>query len=222
MHRIIDLTLPLRQGRRGVDWEPATTLEREGWNTRMLHLYSHSGTHMDAQVHFGAGQETIDQHTPERCMGPAWVVRLGEVRPEQQHFVADLGPVAERLQRGESLLLQSGWSRHVDEPALFRDQLPRVSEELALWCVERGVKLLGVEAPSVAAVHDLDEVTRIHRVLLEGGVTIVEGLVNLEQLTGEKVYFAALPLPVAGGDGCPCRAFAIEGEPGTGFIQLPL
>ena len=222
MHRVIDLTLPLRRGRRGVDWEPATTLEREGWNTRTLHLYSHAGTHMDAQVHFGAGSETIDRHTLERCMGPAWVVRLGEVRLEQLHLVADLGPVAERFQPGESLLLQSGWSRHVDDPELFRDQLPRVSEELAVWCVERGVKLLGVEAPSVAAVQDLEEVTRIHRILLEGGVTIVEGLVNLEQLTAEKVFFAALPLPIEGGDGSPCRAFAIEAEPGASFIQLPL
>jgi arylformamidase len=221
-HRIIDLTQPLRRGMRGVDWEPATTLECEGWNTRTLHLYSHAGTHMDAQAHFGAGPETIDLHTPERCMGPAWVVRLGEVRPEQVHQVADLGEFGERFRPGESLLLHTGWSRHADDPALYRDRLPRVGEELARWCVERGVKLLGVEPPSVAKVGDLAEVTRIHRILLEGGVTIVEGLANLDQLAQEKVYFAALPLPIHEGDGSPCRAFAIEGEPGAGFIHLPL
>jgi kynurenine formamidase len=48
--------------------------------------------------------------------------------------------------------------------------------------------------------------------LLGGGVTIVEGLANLDQLREPKVWFAALPLKIEGGDGCPCRAFAQEGN----------
>lgn len=208
--RIIDLTQTLQPGMRGVAINPAKTLARDGWNAATLHLYSHAATHMDAQWHFEAGPETIDQHTPERCIGPAWVIRLCNVAPNQLHEVADLGDVADKLQPGESLLLHSGWSRHVDDPAIYRDGLPRISEELARWCVERSVKLLGVEAPSVADVNDLEEVTRIHRILLSGGVTIVEGLMNLDQITHSKVLFVALPLKIANGDGCPCRALAIE------------
>ncbi|MEO6786630.1 MAG: cyclase family protein [Chthoniobacteraceae bacterium] len=222
MNRIIDLTQTMRPGMRGVDWEQAKTVERDGWNARTLHLYSHAGTHMDATTHFGAGDETIDQHTPERCMGPAWVVRLGEVKPKQLHEVADLGDIAERFQKGDSLLLHSAWSRHATDMALCRDQLPRISEGLARWCVEKGVKLLGVEPPSVADVTNPEELTLIHKILLSGGVTIVEGLTNLDALTNEKVFFAALPLKIEGGDGCPCRAFAIEGEAGADSIQLPL
>ena len=60
MPRLIDLSQTLRAGMRGVTWETAATLEREGWNARTLHLYSHAGTHMDAQAHFAAGPETID------------------------------------------------------------------------------------------------------------------------------------------------------------------
>lgn len=222
MSRIIDLTLTLREGMRGVAFETAKTVERDGWNARTLHLYSHAGTHMDARTHFAAGPETIDQHTPERCMGSAWVVRLGEVKTKQLHEVADLGDIAAKFQPGESLLLHSDWSRHVENPALYRDQFPRISEALARWCVEKRVKLLGVEPPSVADVTNLEELTRIHKILLGGGVTIVEGLTNLDALTQEKVFFGALPLRIAGGDGCPCRAFAIEGEPGANCIQLPL
>jgi kynurenine formamidase len=77
--------------------------------------------------------------------------------------------------------------------------------------VEHRVKLLGVEAPSVADVNNLPEVTRIHEILLGGGVTIVEGLAHLDKLSQDRVLFAALPLPLAGGDGSPVRAFAIEG-----------
>jgi arylformamidase len=124
-----------------------------------------------------------------------------------------LGDTARRFARGESLLLRTGWSRYVDRPEIYRDGLPRVADDLAAWCVQAGVKLLGVEAPSIADVNNLEEVTRIHRILLSGGVTIVEGLTNLESLTQERVLFGALPLKIEGGDGCPCRAFAIEGGP---------
>ena len=69
--------------------------------------------------------------------------------------------------------------------------------------------MLGVEAPSVADVNNLEELTEIHRILLEGDVIIVEGLANLDRIEQEQFLFAALPLKVRGGDGAPCRAFAI-------------
>lgn len=213
MDGIVDLTLPLRPGQRGVACEPRFQLERDGWNAATWQLYSHAGTHMDAQIHFGAGPGTIDTHAPERCMGPAWVIRLPGVGPSHLHTVADLGPVADRFVTGESLLLATGWSRHVDDPGLYRDRLPRIGEDLARWCVARRVKLLGVEPPSVANVHDRAEVTRIHQILLAGGVTIVEGLTRLDRLVRERVFLLALPLPLAGGDGCPVRAIAWDAPP---------
>lgn len=205
---IIDLTMPMRPGMRGVDHEPARTLERDGWNARTLHLYSHAGTHMDAQTHFGAGEETIDVLPLERCVGPAWVVRLPDLDPGALLGVGDLGAVATQLAPGDSLLFHTGWSRHLDDEAVYRDGLPRISEELALWCVERGVKMIGVEPPSIADVNDLAEVTRIHRILLGARITIVEGLCNLDRIPGERCTFGAFPLRIAGGDGCPCRAVA--------------
>lgn len=196
---------------RGVETEPKFTVEKDGWNAATWHLYSHSGTHMDAQIHFGAGPETIDQHKPARCMGPAWVVRLPSTKPKDVHSVADLGRVAEKFRPGENLLLHTGWNRHVDNAETYRDGLPRIGEELARWCVDKQVNILGVEPPSVADVTNLPEVTLIHKILLGGGITIVEGLTNLENLSQDHVFFAALPLRLAGGDGCPVRAFAVEG-----------
>lgn len=211
MPRLIDLTLPLRPGQRGVAAEPARTLAVDGWNAATWHLYSHAGTHMDAQLHFGAGPETIDTKPLTQCLGPAWVVNLTPTPPHALLTVADLGSVAAKFSPGESLLLRTDWHRHVDDPALYRDGLPRIGEELARWCVTQRVRLLGVEPPSIADVNNLPEVTLIHHILLGGGVTIVEGLAHLDQLTQEKVLFAALPLKLAAGDGAPVRAFAIEG-----------
>jgi kynurenine formamidase len=209
--RLIDLTLPLTPGQRGVATEPKFTVERDGWNAATWHLYSHAGTHMDAQIHFAAGAETIDTKPLARCLGPAWVVNLTPVAPHTLLTVDHLGKVATEFKSGESLLLRTDWHKYVDNPATYRDGLPRIGEELARWCVAHRVKMLGVEPPSIADVNNLPEVTRIHKILLAGHVTIVEGLAFLDQLTQPRVLFAALPLKLAGGDGCPVRAFAMEG-----------
>ena len=212
MARIIDLTLTVRPGMRGVEFEPLHTVAEHGWNSRMLHLYSHSGTHMDAPLHFAAGDGTVDRIPLDHCLGPAWVADLAGIEPQALITVAHLGPVAKKVRPGDGLLLKTGWSAPRRPAAVLPRQFPRVSRELAEWCVERRVRLLGVEPPSVADVNNLDEVTAIHRILLGGGVVIVEGLTNLEALRQERVFFGAMPLKIEGGDGSPCRAFALEGD----------
>jgi kynurenine formamidase len=208
--RIIDLTLTLRPGMRGVACEPKFNFKEHGWNAQTLHLYSHCGTHMDAPTHAEAGDRTIDEVPLSQCMGPAWLVKLDGIAPRTLITVADLGGIAKRFAPGESLILRTGWSAFIDDEK-WRDKLPRVSLELARWCVEHRVKLLGVEPPSVADVNDLPELIRIHQTLLSGGVLLVEGLTNLGAISQERVFFAALPLKPLRGDGSPVRAFAIEG-----------
>jgi len=205
---LIDLTLTLKPDMRGVEWEPARTLEADGWNARTLHLYSHCGTHMDAPWHFGCSESFIDETPLERCLTKAHVVRLPDTQPRELLTVSHLGDLANSFPAGDSLLLHTGWSSFVEDDQRYRLELPRISEELAHWCVENKVAVLGVEPPSVADVANLPEVTLIHQILLGGDVTIVEGLTNLDQLPDHPVLFGAMPLKIEQGDGCPCRAFA--------------
>jgi kynurenine formamidase len=164
---------------------------------------------MDAPLHFGCGDEaTIDQTPLETCLTTAHVARMIDLAPSSLLEVENLGEIANDLRPGESLLLHTNWSAHVGNKLMYRDQLPRVSEKLAQWCVDSGVAILGVEPPSVANVLDIEEVTRIHEILLGGGVTIVEGLTNLDLLPDRPFIFGAMPLKVLSGDGAPCRAFA--------------
>ncbi len=203
---IIDLTLTLHEGIDGVDFEQKFTVARAGWNARTWHLYSHIGTHMDSPFHFEASNQTIDQIPLSQCRGRARIVRLTNVASQALIEVKDLGKVADDFQPGDSLLIQTLWSQYFGKPT-FRDELPRISAELARWCVDRGVRMLGVEAPSVADVNNLREVTEVHRILLGGNVIIVEGLTNLDQVLDDVVDFWAMPLKLEAGDGSPCRAF---------------
>ncbi len=207
MSRIVDLTLTLRSGMRGVKFETARTLEQDGWNAKTLELYSHCGTHMDAPIHFGAGNGTIDALPLERCMADAWVVDPAHIGPRVKIRPEDLGEAAEKVRPGEGLLIRTGWSRYVED-ARYRDELPGISRDLARWCAEKRVGILGVEPPSVADVSDREELAAVHGILFNAGIVIVEGLANLESITESRVFFMAFPLKVFQGDGAPARALA--------------
>lgn len=209
MQRIIDLSLTLEHGMHGVEIEQVTAMERDGWNASTYHLYSHTGTHMDAPVHYEVNGTTIDQIGLERCMGPAWVVDCSDVEPREFITIGHLGVMEERIQPGDIVLIRTGWSRYAGMPR-YRDELPRISHDLAVWFAKRQISLLGIEPPAVADVHDLDEVREIHTILLEAGIIIVEGLANLDKIRRTRVQFMALPLKIKGGDGSPVRALAIE------------
>ncbi len=209
MSRIIDLTLTLSDGDRGVSISPARRLETDGWNATTLSLYSHCGTHMDAPVHFGVTDQTIDQLPVEKFIGPAWVARIAEAEPRQLIEPHHIGDVADKLQSDDSLLIHTGWSRHYRSP-VYRDELPRISENLARWCVDRKVRMLGIEQPSVADVNNTEELALIHGILLGSGIIIIEGLANLDRITRDEVTLVALPLKITGGDGAPARVLALE------------
>lgn len=211
MSRVIDLTLPLASGDTGVKIETARRLETDGWNAATLSLYSHCGTHIDAPVHFGVGDQTIDTIPAENFIGPAWVA---DVRPIESRALIKpehLGDIADQFKPGDSLLICTGWSDYYGQEK-YRNELPRVSLDLVLWCVDKKVKMLGVEPPSVADVNDIEELTSIHQTLFKGGVIVVEGLANLTSLSMSRVTFIALPLKIINGDGAPARAIAIEDD----------
>jgi len=208
---IIDLTLTLDDSIRGFARRPKDRVETEGWNSSMLEIYSHAGTHMDAPVHFGVGTATIDAIPVMRFLSTAWLVDVSDaVSPGSLIEVMHLKSVVDKVQPGQSVLLRTDWSRHLSEPEKYRSSLPRISTELARWFAGKAINLVGVEQPSVADVNNLEEVTRIHRILLEAGTLIVEGLGSLKQLPSDRPFtFGAFPLKIEASDGSPCRAFAI-------------
>lgn len=207
--KIIDLTQSINTEMSGVSIETAKTISKDGWNASTLHLYSHSGTHMDAPLHFDVNKQTIDQIPVHRLISEAWVVDLRKIKAHQEIKIKHLGAIAENFEKGQSILLHTGWSkkRGTDD---YRNRLPRISDELAFWMSVKGVNILGVEPPSVADVNNIEEVTTIHTILMEGDVIIVEGLTNLEAISKSKVTLIALPLKVENGDGAPARIIVVE------------
>lgn len=205
----IDLTRVIADGDAGVKIGIAKTINKDGWNATTLQLYSHSGTHMDAPKHFDVSEETIDQIPVSKFISKAWVVDVTQIGSSGLISVKDVEHLSNKISAGDSLLFKSGWSQFFGT-AKFRDELPRVSKELAEWFGIKKIHMIGVEPPSVADVNSIKEVTEIHEVLMKNDVIIIEGLVNLEKIKKEFVTLIALPLKIKNGDGAPARVIAIE------------
>ncbi len=209
MNNVVDLTVTYTNDLNGFSKETAKTIQKDGWNASTLTFYSHCGTHMDAPIHFNVKNETIDQIPVSDFVGKAWVVNVMHIGSKGLIELSDISDeILKQFEAGHSLIFQTGWSKYVNQPK-YRDELPRISQNLANWCVKNKVKMIGVEPPSVADVNNMEEVTKIHQILLQS-VVIIEGLTNLDKLKSNCVELIALPLKIGGGDGAPARVIAIE------------
>ncbi len=158
----------------------------------------HSGTHADAFYHFEDDGPTIDQFGPERYVGQAAVVDLSAKFEKSlgEITISDLeaGATAPRL-----LIKTGGWP----DSSKFPDAIPVLANGVAAWMQTRGVKLLGLDLPSVDAIDSKD--LRNHHALAAADIAIVEGL-ELSAVEAGIYWLAALPLKIIGGDGAPVRA----------------
>lgn len=208
---IIDLThtiapeMPVYPGTPSPSMEAACTVERDGYRETMLHMVSHTGTHMDAPCHLLPGGETLDAMAPDRFCGNAAVVDVSHLGERGIITEELLRTRQEDLQQAEFVLFYTGWEQKWGKPDYF-SAFPVMDEEAARFLVSCGMKGVGTDAISVDPVEMAH--LPVHRVLLGAGMVIVENL-RLQKLAGERrVRFYALPLKYRNADGAPVRAVA--------------
>ena len=176
-------------------------------NVGSIQMSLHNGTHADAKFHFDDNGWKIDQATLEIYFGPAVVVDLtqrysgtpqGGRWPQVQ--VSDLERAADDLRATGRLLLNTGVWR---ASSVFPDPIPTLARGVPEWLQSLGVKLLGLDVPSVDEI-DAKQLVN-HHAIGNAGISIVESL-DLSAVTGGRYNFVALPLKIAGADGSPVRA----------------
>jgi kynurenine formamidase len=210
--RIWDLTLTLSHetrvwpGDRPVEISKQASLDREGYNTEFLCLSSHSGTHVDSPYHFLEEGCTVDQIPLDRL-----VIQVRVLRPERIEGpigVEELRSTSSPGLRGKGVLISTGWNDSTrQDPTGFPGLTPEAGELL----VREGVKLLGVDFPSVDPYHSRG--FPVHTKLLSTGVVVVEDLCCTSTLNPEREYLlVALPLKLRGGSGAMARVIALEWE----------
>lgn len=211
----IDVSVPLRTGM--VHWPDnppveivrALSIERgDAANVSRLSMGAHTGTHMDAPIHFIPDGQGIDRMPLDATIGRARVVEIAD-------------PVAIRcdellphgIQAGERVLFKTRNSTAGWQSATFVEDFVYIAQDAARYLVAQGVRTVGVDYLSVGGFHTDGPET--HRALLEGGVWIIEGL-NLAAVPAGTYDLICLPLRIEQCDGAPARAVlrAVEARAG--------
>ncbi|NQT73190.1 MAG: cyclase family protein [Chloroflexi bacterium] len=206
--KIYDITMTLESdmliwpGNAPVSIEPVKRIaEGSSSNVSLLHVGTHSGTHVDAPYHFVEGAPGIDSIPLEVLAGPARLVQLPEVERIDRTLLEKLD-----LSGVSRLLLGTRNSALLRQPEHTPDYVS-LSESGARYLVEMGIKLVGIDYLSIEEYKKEGYPT--HRTLLESGVVIVEGL-NLSGVPSGDYELLCLPLKLKGADGAPARAFLRE------------
>jgi arylformamidase len=165
----------------------------------MLSMGAHSGTHIDAPMHFIRDGASVDRVPIEALVGLARVVEI----PEGVQAI-DSAELERHNWRGAERVLfrtRSSARSWMKEPA-FQKEFAYIAPDAAKLLADAGVRLVGVDYISAEKFGAPPET---HRVLLGKGIPIVEGL-SLESVGSGDYELVVLPLKVAGHEGAPARA----------------
>lgn len=203
--RLIDISLPLRDGMICWPGDPVPHVTRaqdmgrgDRLNVTRLDMAAHSGTHLDAPLHFLRRGESIDQMPLDATVGPARVLPIANPEAVTAEELAGWD-----IQRGERILLRTANSARDwwEEP--FCEQFVYIAADGARHLAERGVKSVGIDYLSVDGFdRDLNET---HKTLLGAGVWVIESL-DLTRVEPGQYELICLPLRLMGADGAPARA----------------
>lgn len=201
----IDISVPLHDGM--VHWpdNPPVSVQRmmsiergDICNVSKVSLGVHTGTHMDAPVHWIPGGAGIDAMPLDATMGPARVLAIQDtvsIKPEELRQYG--------IQPGERVLFKTRNSARCWTTDAFVEDFVYIAQEAARYLAEVGVRTVGVDYLSVGGYSADGPET--HRALLEAGVWLIEGL-NLAAVEPGSYELICLPLRIAGADGAPARA----------------
>lgn len=204
MAKIYDVSQPITDGMTVYPGNPRPTIRRYASiphrkaNESRISLGSHTGTHVDAEMHIreeGRGAEMLPL---DSFYGRCLVLDLTHV--EKEIHRKDLE--GHQIGIGDIILLKTKNSERGYQE--FRKDYVHVKPDAARYLVEKGVKTLGFDYLSVKKFGGDDEV---HDILI-GGLTLFEGL-NLSEVSGGEYTFIGLPLRIDC-DGAPARVLLIE------------
>ena len=201
----IDVSVTVRHGMPHWPDNPAIVLERvldtgrgDECNVSHLAMGVHSGTHMDAPVHFIHGAGGLDEMPLTATMGEARVIQIDDPREISADELR-----RHDLQPGERVLFRTVNSPRCWQADSFVEDFVALSEQAARHLAETKVRTIGVDYLSVGGYHANG--TPVHRALLAAGVWLIEGL-DLSAVMPGRYELLCLPLRLVGAEGAPARA----------------
>jgi kynurenine formamidase len=172
-----------------------------GYESEVMYMSTHTGTHMDAPSHFKAGGKSVEMINPGRFVASAVMLRIPK-KANETITVPDLK--GHKIRKGDTVVMATGWEQQNQN---YMTENPGLSDKAADYLVEIGVNAVCVDGPSIDP--GFDSKFSAHNILLPAGVIVVENLCNLASIAEKRFTLVIAPLKLSGASGSPVRALAL-------------
>ncbi|MEO6786532.1 MAG: cyclase family protein [Chthoniobacteraceae bacterium] len=200
----IDVSVPLHNKMHHWPGDPppfvtnhVSTAKGDVCNVSAFFMSSHTGTHMDAPLHFLHGAKTMDDLLWDAVIGPARVI---EIKDREAIKPAELKKM--KLRKGERIIFKTRNSSVSWKKPEFDKDFVYVSKEASQYLVDCGIQTVGVDYLSVGGFYK--DGIETHHILLGAEVWIIEGL-DLSKIKPGNYDLLCLPIKFQNGDGAPSR-----------------
>ncbi len=203
-----DITVPLKQGMTPFPTDPFPPKIYRYHDVELgakvtmsvMEMISHTGTHIDAPLHFIPGGSTISDMPLTATIGPARVI---EIKDPEKIKVPELKQ--HNIKKGERVLFKTRNSPAVYESERFVEDYVYLDGAAADYLAEVGIILFGLDCITIGHFKEEDNLTRTHQTLLAAGIYILEDCA-LGHVPPGEYELVCLPLLMYKGDAGPCRA----------------
>jgi arylformamidase len=214
--KILDLSYEMQEGIiTFAYWHPPFLIKKvgrhevEGRETKLISFGSHSGTHLDAPLHFIKNGKTVSDIPLEKLVGEVTFANFTNLK--ENDCVTE--KMLRKIKITKKMIFKFGWGKHWSQKK-FYDGYPFFTKEAAKYLVGKKIELLGMDSPSpddsriklTKEIMGTDNDSPVHKIFLRAGVVLVEYLANLDKIKDYKGWtIIATPLKIKNGDGCPTR-----------------
>jgi arylformamidase len=209
---ILDLTREVRNETRVFPGSPLpkfitwTKMDVHNYDSEVIFMSTHTGTHMDAPSHFASNASSIDKISVNRFISNAILIKIKK-GSNQLITTSELESSDIRIMDGDSIVFSTSWENEVDKDYFFSDS-PGLSEDAAKYLINKKVNAVCIDSPSIDRGSDNN--FPVHKILLSREILVVENLCNLNKLKTQYFTLVMTPLKLSGASGSPIRAIAID------------
>jgi arylformamidase len=219
--QIIDLTMRISSTIRVFPGSPQpcfiqwSKFDFHGYDSEVMFMSTHTGTHVDAPCHFKPGLASIDMIPAQRLFCNAILIRA-EKRASQLIEQQDFGN--HQIKQGDTVVIATGWEKRANSMNYMTEN-PGLSKQTAKYLAKKKVNAVAIDCPSIDA--GTDSRFTAHNILLPHNILVVENLCNLDRIASNsrstrtsrsrssKFTLIISPLKLAGATGSPARVLAL-------------
>ncbi len=197
-----DETFPTFDGKPGITYEEAVNFDQSGYQLWKLTIFEHSGTHIDAPLHFSKDGKSVAEIDPGNLVCPLCIVDITAKAKDDANAMVEAADIEAwvsangAIPPGALVAMNSGWAAKVDTPEFRNDAsgnfaFPGFAKSATDLLADMQVAGIGVDSLSLDPGNSPD--FAVHKSWLSSGHYGIEGLAGLDQLpaTGATIFVGA-------------------------------